>query len=113
MDGFKFLRYRVLSERRAIYEYRFFQLLYTHLEERSFNNVYEQLKQDEEYQEALRAENMLFEQYEGLELLEEQRKVIEQWTDAVRAKNTTYSMVIFLMGIQCCFSLLMELADLR
>lgn len=33
----------------------FFQLLYAHLEERSFNNVYEQLKQDEEYQEALQA----------------------------------------------------------
>lgn len=55
----------------------FFQLLYTHLEERSFNNVYEQLKQDEEYRESLRAKNMLFEQYEGLELLEEQRKVIK------------------------------------
>lgn len=91
----------------------FFQLLCTHLEERSFNNVYEQLKQDEEYQEVLRAENMLFEQYDGLELLEEQRKVIEQWTDAVHAKNSAYSMVIFRMRMQCCFSLLMELAGLK
>ena len=91
----------------------FFQLLYTHLEERSFNNVYEKLKQEEAYQEALRAERMLFEQYEGLELSEEQCKVIEQWTDAIHAKNAAYSMVIFRMGMQCCFSLLMELADLR
>ena len=91
----------------------FFQLLYTHLEERSFNNVYEQLKQDDEYQEALRAENILFEQYEDLELSEEQCKVIEQWTDASHAKNAAYSMVIFRMGMQCCFSLLMELTGLK
>jgi hypothetical protein len=91
----------------------FFQLLYTHLEERSFNNVYEKLKQEEEYQETLRAENILFERYEGLELPEEQRKVIEQWTDAIHAKNTAYSMVIFRMGMQCCFSLLMQLANLK
>lgn len=91
----------------------FIQLLCAHLEERPFNNVYEQLKQDEEYQEALQAENMLFEQYEGLRLLEEQRKIIEQWTDAIHTKNAAYSMVIFRMEIQCCFSLLMELADLR
>ena len=91
----------------------FFQLLYTHLEERSFNNVYEKLKQDEEYQEVLQVERILFEQYEGLELSEEQFKVIEQWTDAIHAKNAAYSMVIFRMGMQCCFSLLMELADLR
>ena len=87
--------------------------VYTHLEERSFNNVYERLKQDEEYQEALRVERILFEQYEGLELLEEQCKNIEQWTDAIHVKNAAYSMVIFRMGIQCCFSLLTELADLR
>jgi predicted nucleic acid-binding protein len=91
----------------------FFQVFYTHLEERSFNNVYEQLKQEEEYQEALRAENVLLEQYEGLDLSEVQRKVIEQWTDAIHAKNAAYSMVIFRMGMQCCFSLIMELADLR
>ena len=91
----------------------FFQLFYTHLEERSFHNVYEELKQDEEYQEVLQVERMLFEQYEGLKLSEEQRKVIEQWTDTIHAKNAAYSMVIFRMGMQCCFSLLMELADLR
>lgn len=31
----------------------FFQLFYTHLEERTFHNVYEQLKKNEDYQEAL------------------------------------------------------------
>ena len=104
----------MLSGRRAIYdEYRFFQLLYTHLEERSFNNVYEQLKQEEEYKEALQAENFLFKQYEDLELSQEQRKVIEQWTDAIHTKNAAYSMVIFRMGMQYCFSLLIQLANLK
>lgn len=107
MDEFCFLRYCILSGRRATYnKYIFFQLLYTHLVERSFNNVYEQLKQDEEYQEALRAENVLFEWYETLGLTEEQHKAIEQWTDAIHAKNAAYSIVIFSMGMQCCFSLL-------
>ncbi len=91
----------------------FFQLLYTHLEERNFHNVYEQLKQDSHYQEASRAENKRCDQYENLGLPEEQRKVIEQWTDAIHAKNAAYSMVIFRMGMQCCFFLLMQLADLE
>jgi hypothetical protein len=90
----------------------FFQLLYTHLEERSFNNVYEQLKQDEEYQEALRATNVLLKQYENLKLLKVQRKVIEQWADAIHAKNAAYPMVIFRMGMQC-FSLLVQLVGLK
>ena len=91
----------------------FFQLLYAHLEERSFNNVYEQLKQDETYQEVLQAERVLFEKYEGLELSEEQCKVIEQWTDSIHVKNAAYSMVIFRMGMQCCFSMLIQLANLK
>lgn len=80
-------------------EYRFFSTTLYPLGRTFFQQAYEQLKQDDEYQETLRAENILFEQCEGLELLEEQRKVIEQWTDAIHAKNAAYSMVIFRMGM--------------
>ncbi len=91
----------------------FFQLLYTHLEERTFQNVYEQLKEDEEYQEATKAEQVLFQQYEELGLSEKQCHIIEEWTDAIHAKNAAYSTVIFRMGMQCCFSLLIQQADLK
>jgi hypothetical protein len=36
-----------------------------------------------------------FEQYENLELLEGRFKGIEQWNEAIHAKNAAYSMVIF------------------
>lgn len=91
----------------------FFQLLYTYLEERTFHNVYEQLKEDNEYQDAVKAEQALFEQYEELGLSEKQCQIIEQWTDAIHAKNAAYSMVIFRMGMQCCFSLMVQLGYLK
>lgn len=34
----------------------------------------------------------------------EQCRIIEEWTDAITARNAAYSAVVFRMGIQCCFS---------
>jgi len=45
-----------------------FQLIYADLEERSFNNVLENLKQDNTYQVASKRESKLYEQYENLNL---------------------------------------------
>ena len=85
----------------------FFQLLYNHLEERNQN-----VKQDANYLKATIQENELNQQYEQLNLSDEQRNVIMQWIDAIHAQETAYSTVVFRMGMQCCFSLLMQLADL-
>lgn len=57
-------------------------------------------------------ENKLNEQYKNLGLSDEQRKVIMQWIDAIQAQDSAYTAVVFRMGMQCCFSLLMQLADL-
>lgn len=88
-------------------------MLYSYLEERSDNNIHSQLNADSEYQNALEEECELYQQYESLNLSEEQCKIIENWVDAVSATNSAYSSVIFRMGMQCCFSLLVQLADLK
>ena len=51
------------------------------------------------------------EQYKKLDLSYEQRKVIMQWINAIQAQESAYTAVVFRMGIQLCFSLLMQLAD--
>ena len=83
------------------------------MDKRPFNNVFEQLKQDENYQEASRAEDRLSKRYKNLELTEEQQKDVEKWIESIHAENAAYSMVIFRMGMQCCFSLIVQLADLK
>lgn len=91
----------------------FFRLLYTHLEEQEFHNVCQNLKQDEEYLEASREEAIIYRRFENLELPKEQKETIMQWTEAIHAQNATYTMVVFRMAMQCCFSLLIQLADLK
>ena len=91
----------------------FFKLLYTHLEEREFHNVCQNLKQDEEYLEASREEAELCSRFESLDLPKEQKETIRQWTEAIHAQNAAYTMVVFRMAMQCCFSLLVQLANLK
>ena len=90
----------------------FFQLLYNHLEERHYNNFYQNAKQDAHYLKATMLENKLNDQYEKLDLSDEQKNIIMQWIDAIHAQEAAYTVVAFRMGMQCCFSLLMQLADL-
>ena len=90
----------------------FFQLLFNHLEERHYNNFYQNVKQDANYLKATMQENELNEQYEKLNLSDEQKNVIMQWIDAIHAQESAYSTVVFRMGMQWCFSLLMQLADI-
>lgn len=91
----------------------FSQLLFMHLEEREHNNVYQNLQQDIDYLEATAEEAALCEQYENLNLSEEQRNIIKKWIASIHAQNAAYTSVVFRMAIQCCFSLLMQLADLK
>ena len=91
----------------------FTQLLFMYLEEREHNNVYQNLQQDTEYLEATAEETVLCEQYENLNLSEEQRNVIKQWIASIHAQNAAYTSVVFRMAMQCCFSLLAHLADLK
>lgn len=76
----------------------FFKLLYTHLEEREFHNVCQNLKQDEVYLEASREEAELGSKFESLTLPEEQTETIRQWTEAIHAQNTACTMVVFRMA---------------
>ena len=93
---------------------KIFDMLYSYLEERSDNNnVRSQLNVDPEYQNALAEEYELYQKYENLNLSKEQCKVIENWVDAITVQNSIYSSLLFRMGMQCCFSLLMQLADLK
>lgn len=91
----------------------FFKLLYTHLEEREFNNVCQNLKQDENYLEVSREEAELYNRFESLNLPKEQKETIRNWIEAIHAQNAAYTMVVFRMAMQCCFSLLVQLADLK
>lgn len=90
-----------------------FQLLYNHLEERHYNNICHNAKQDANYLKATTLENELNDQYENLDLSDEQRKVINHWIDAIHAQDEAYTTVVFRMAMQCCFALLLKLADLK
>lgn len=89
-----------------------FQLFFNYLEERPYNNIHQNTKQDADYLEATMKENELNEQYQQLDLSDEQRKIITQWIDAIQAQESAYTAVVFRMGMQLCFSLLIQLADL-
>ncbi len=89
-----------------------FQLFFNYLEERPCNNIHQNVKQDADYLEATIQENKLNTQYQKLNLSDEQQKVIMQWTDAIQAQQSAYTTVVFRMGMQLCFSLLMQLTDL-
>ena len=89
-----------------------FQLFLNYLTERHHNNIYQNIQQDTDYLKATIEENELNEQYKKLDLSDEQRKVITQWIDAIQAQESAYTSVVFRMGMQFCFSLLMQLADL-
>ena len=51
-----------------------FQLFFNYLEERPYNNVYQNLKQDADYLEATTKENELSQQFKKLDLSDEQKK---------------------------------------
>ena len=89
-----------------------FQLFLNYLTERHHNNIYQNIQQDVDYLEATMKENKLNQQYKNLNLSDEQRKIIMQWIDAIQAQESAYTAVVFRMGMQFCFSLLMQLADL-
>lgn len=114
MDRFLLLRYRVLQRKEVhfIMNMDIFQLCFNYLEERPYNNIHQNVQQDADYLEAAIQENKLNEQYQKLNLSDEQRKVIMQWTDAIQAQESAYTAVVFRMGMQLCFSLIMQLADL-
>ena len=57
-------------------------------------------------------ETELSEQYKKLDLSDEQQKIITQWIDSIQAQESAYTAVVFRMGMQFCFSLLIQLADL-
>ena len=67
------------------------------------------MKQDADYLEPMMLENKFNDQYQQLDLSDEQRKIIMQWTDAIQAQKSAYTAVVFRMGMQFCFSLLMQL----
>ncbi len=87
-------------------------LFFHHLEERPYNNIYQNMKQDADYLKASLLENELNKQYKKLDLSDEQRKVITQWIEIIQAQESAYAAVVFRMGMQCCFSSLMQLANL-
>lgn len=59
-----------------------FQLFFNYLEERPYNNIYQNVNQDANYWEATMQENKVNDQCKKLDLSDEQRKVIMQWIDA-------------------------------
>ena len=114
MDRFSLLRHRLLSrnEARMMMNMDTFQLFLYYLAERHPNNIYQNIQQDADYLEATMKKNELNEQYKKLNLSDEQHKVIPQWMDVIQAQESAYTTVVFRMGMQFCFSLLMQLADL-
>lgn len=55
-----------------------FQLFFNYLEERPYNNIYQNAKQDADYLEATTKETELSQQFRELNLSDKQRKIIMQ-----------------------------------
>ena len=91
----------------------FFNLLYNYLEERQHDNISQNVRKDADYLKATHQEHKLRSQYETLNLSDEQQTIILDWIDAITAQNEAYTAVVFRMAMQCCFALLLELADLK
>lgn len=83
------------------------------LEERHYNNIYQNVMQDADYLKFTQQEQELCFQYENLNLSDDQQKVILDWIDTIYAQNEAYTTVVFRMAMQCCFALILELADLK
>ncbi len=99
MDYIRFLQYRVSLKGGASYELGFFQLIYLHLDERPYNIVYQNLKQDAVYLQACKVEKELNEQYDQLNLTTEQKKVIGRWIDSIHSKESAYNAVVFRLAM--------------
>ena len=82
-----------------------FQLFFNYLEERLYSKIYQNMKQDDERNRTQSA-------IQRIGFIGRTEKIIIQWTDAIQAQESAYTAVGFRLGMQCCFSLLMELADL-
>ncbi len=89
-----------------------FELFSNYLKEQPCNNIYQNMKQNTDYLNASLPENELNKQYKKLGLSYEQRKAITQWIATVQIQESAYTAVIFHTGMQFCFSLLTQLADL-
>lgn len=59
--------------------------------------------QVKDYLEASKEKDKLYSSFESLDLTEEQKETIRQWTEAIHAQNAAYAMVVFRMAMQCCF----------
>ena len=59
---------------------------------------YQNVKQDADYLEAAKKETELSQQFKELDLSDEQRKIIMQWTDAIHAQESAYTAVVFLLS---------------
>lgn len=91
----------------------FFKIRLLYLEKRNYNNIYQNFKKDKEYLNATEKEAELCKRFKNLALSEKQQNDIKQWIAAIHAQNVAYTMVVFRIAMQCYFSLLMQLADLK
>ena len=64
----------------------FWNLLYTHLEERRYDSIYQNAKQDADYLKFSQQEQKFSDQYDNLDLSDEQRKVINHWVERANLK---------------------------
>ena len=94
-----------------ISDFQFFQKK-SSTKSNTFHCSCQNAKQDTNYLNSTMLENELNAEYEKLDLSDEQQNVIMQWIDAIHAQEATYTVVAFRMGLQCCFSLLLQLPDL-
>lgn len=84
----------------------FWNLLYTHLEERRYDSIHQNAMQDADYLKFSQQEQKFNDPYNNLDLSDEQRKVTNHWIDAIHVQDEAYTAVVFRMAMQCCFVLL-------
>ena len=91
----------------------FFKLVQCHLEEREYNNGYENLMKDKNYLNAYQYHKEMMKKYENLDLPLEQRRFFNELIDDIHSQECAYSAVLFRMAMQYGFSIVMELLDIK
>ena len=91
----------------------FFKLVQYHLEEREYNNVYENLMKDKNYLKAYQHHKELMDKYETLDLPQEQRRFFNELIDAIHSQECAYTAILFRMAMQYGFSIVLDLMDMK
>lgn len=111
--GYQLLKAGLIKEHRRegiqfMKDIDFLELIFSYRSEMDSGGFQELLNEDAEYQKTLEAQKLIAKECEGIELTEEERKLVEWWSDEAH-NGSIYARVAYRMGVMDGFLLLRQL----